>query len=99
MNDVLAILGYATPLVSDSLWPLDSDYSSGDYGVSVITSADGTRKWWWRYTQVVVRVSGDIRKCTQVALSNTSLPHPDTGIWLRQEIILPNWVGRITHRR
>ena len=27
-----------------------------------------------------------------------SLPHPDTGIWLRQETFLPNWVGWMAHQ-
>ena len=27
------------------------------------------------------------------------LPHPDTGIWLHQEIFLPNGAGRMEHQR
>ena len=27
-----------------------------------------------------------------------SLPRLDTGIWLRQETFLPNWVGRMAHQ-
>ena len=46
-------------LASDSSWFPDSNYNSGDYGLS--------------------------------------LPHPDVGIWLRQETFLPNWVGRVAH--
>ena len=28
-----------------------------------------------------------------------SLPHFDTGIWLRYETFLPNWLGRVAHQR
>ena len=47
-------------LASDSSWFPDSNYNSGDYGLSLL--------------------------------------HPDTGIWLRQETFLPNWVGRVAHK-